>query len=112
MIKRTLLAAALCFVAAVPAASQSGNSAPTPTPVSQDQPAAAPTAAASAAPEAESPTVCRTQRVTGSLTRRQRTCMTEAQWAELERRTAENMNDISRNASGGRACRQDQMGGC
>lgn len=57
-------------------------------------------------------TVCRTTRITGSLTRRQRTCMTRAEWNDVEARTQEELRRQNRQASGGVQCRQDQMGGC
>ena len=89
---------------------------------STEQPAAAPAPEASAqpaeqpAPEAEDPrlqeVVCRTTRITGSLTRRQRTCMTRAEWNDFEARTQEELRRQGRQASGGYQCRQDQMGGC
>lgn len=45
--------------------------------------------------------VCRTQRITGSLTRRQRACMTRAEWEALEGRTRDTHNAMTRGASGG-----------
>lgn len=56
--------------------------------------------------------ICRTERVTGSLTRRRRTCMTRAEWAGVEAATRDGMNRMGSNASGGVECRQDQFGGC
>ncbi len=56
--------------------------------------------------------VCRTERVTGSLTRRTRTCLTRDEWAAVEARTRDEMNRMGRNASGGKSCNQDQFGGC
>lgn len=56
--------------------------------------------------------VCRTERVTGSLTRRTRTCLTRNEWAAVEARTRDEMNRMGRNASGGKSCNQDQFGGC
>lgn len=56
--------------------------------------------------------VCRTERITGSLTRRSRTCMTRDEWAALEARTRDDMIRSGRNASGGVQCRQDAFGGC
>lgn len=56
--------------------------------------------------------VCRTERVTGSLTRRRRTCMTRNEWAGVEAATRDGLNRMGSNASGGRECRQDQFGGC
>lgn len=55
---------------------------------------------------------CRTERVTGSLTRRRRICLTNNEWAALEARTRDDMIRAGRNASGGAACVQDQFGGC
>ena len=45
--------------------------------------------------------ICRTERVTGSLTRRTRICMTEAQWRELAARTRKGMDEMSRPQGGG-----------
>lgn len=56
--------------------------------------------------------LCRTERVTGSLTRRTRTCLTRDEWAAVEARTRDEMNRMGRNASGGKSCNQDQFGGC
>ncbi len=56
--------------------------------------------------------VCRTERVTGSLTRRTRTCLTRNEWAAIEARTRDEMNRMGRNASGGKSCNRDQFGGC
>ncbi|WP_120078491.1 hypothetical protein [Aurantiacibacter odishensis] len=56
--------------------------------------------------------VCRTERITGSLTRRSRTCMTRDEWAAVEARTRDDMIRSGRNASGGVECRQDAFGGC
>lgn len=56
--------------------------------------------------------ICRTERITGSLTRRRRTCMTRDEWRIVESGTRDGLNAMGRNASGGVQCRQDQMGGC
>jgi hypothetical protein len=47
--------------------------------------------------------ICRTERATGSLTRRTRICMTEAQWRELNSRTYKGVNEMQGQASGGQA---------
>lgn len=44
--------------------------------------------------------VCRTERVTGSLTRRTRTCLTRDEWDLVESRTKEALDRMGRNASG------------
>ena len=45
--------------------------------------------------------ICRTEKATGSLTRRTRICLTEAQWREVHDRTKTGLNDFVRSASGG-----------
>jgi len=47
--------------------------------------------------------ICRTERATGSLTRRTRTCLTEAQWRELNSRTYKGVSEMQGQASGGQA---------
>ncbi len=82
----------------------------------QQQAAAVPSAQVEEeAPDEDDPgeeVVCRTERITGSLTRRRRTCMTRNEWANLERNTAGGVREMGRNASGGHECVQDQFGGC
>ena len=39
--------------------------------------------------------VCRSEKMTGSLTRRTRICMTEAQWRELEAETKKDIDDFT-----------------
>ena len=56
--------------------------------------------------------ICRTERATGSLTRRTRICLTAAQWRELNDRTRKGLNEMASGASGGKACAQDPSGGC
>ena len=70
--------------------------------VAQEQPAA---------PE-EKPEkkICRTERATGSLTRRTRICLTEAQWREVNTRTRTGIDRFVGDAAGG--CRSPGgMGG-
>ncbi len=47
-------------------------------------------------------TICKTQKVTGSRTQVRRVCMTQAQWDEQRRNTKRGLDDMTRNASGGR----------
>lgn len=47
--------------------------------------------------------ICRTERATGSLTRRTRICMTAAQWRELNSRTYKGVSQMQGEASGGQA---------
>jgi hypothetical protein len=56
--------------------------------------------------------ICRTERATGSLTRRTRICLTEAQWRELNDRTRRGHQEMSSAASGGKQCVMDTNGGC
>ncbi len=56
--------------------------------------------------------ICRTEKATGSLTRRTRVCLTEAQWRELTDRTRRGVDEMSSAASGGKECVLDERGGC
>jgi len=56
--------------------------------------------------------ICRRDRATGSLTRVNRVCKTRNEWNSTNANARDNMEDMQRNASGGRACRTDAMGGC
>jgi len=57
--------------------------------------------------------VCRTERITGSLTRRRRTCMTRNEWADLEARTRDDMIRAGRSASGSpRMCNDPASPAC
>jgi hypothetical protein len=47
--------------------------------------------------------VCRTERSTGSLTRRTRVCMTAAQWREVNARTYKGVTEMQGTASGSQA---------
>jgi hypothetical protein len=61
--------------------------------------------AASAQEAAQEPVkekkICRTEKATGSLTRRTRICMTEAQWREVNSRTYKGVSEMQGEASGG-----------
>lgn len=57
--------------------------------------------------------VCRTERITGSLTRRRRTCMTRNEWAALEARTRDDMIRAGSRASGSpRLCNDPTRPNC
>lgn len=47
--------------------------------------------------------ICRTERATGSLTRRTRVCMTAAQWREINARTYKGVSEMQGSASGSQA---------
>ena len=40
--------------------------------------------------------ICKSEKVTGSLTRVRRTCMTQSEWARLSENTQKQVNDLSR----------------
>lgn len=70
-----------------------------------EQAATSPTAPTSAQTNADEPAeekkVCRTDRATGSLTRRTRVCMTAAQWREVHDRTRRGVGEMQGQAAGG-----------
>lgn len=43
--------------------------------------------------------VCRTERITGSLTRRSRICLTEREWARMAEGTNRNVDQLTRDAN-------------
>jgi tryptophan 2,3-dioxygenase len=45
--------------------------------------------------------VCKTEKITGSLTRVRRTCMTQREWDQLAQSTRDDVEDISRDANRG-----------
>ena len=57
----------------------------------------------SEASAADEKKVCRTERATGSLTRRTRVCMTAAQWREINARTYKGVSEMQGSASGSQA---------
>jgi hypothetical protein len=48
--------------------------------------------------------ICRTQKVTGSLTRRNRICLTQTQWREIHDRTRRGVDELQGSASGASSC--------
>ena len=48
--------------------------------------------------------ICHTEKVTGSLSRRSRVCLTAAQWREVYDRTRRGVGDMQNSASGAPAC--------
>ena len=71
--------------------------------------AAAPEQPASAAPARAEKKICRSERATGSLTRRTRICLTAAEWQELNNRTRRGVDEMVGGASGG--CMAPARGG-
>jgi hypothetical protein len=76
------------------------------TPPAQQVASASPSAATDVteAPPAEERKVCRTEKATGSLTRRNRICMTAAQWREIHDRTRRGVGEMQGSASGAPQC--------
>ena len=68
-------------------------------------------AAATAQETAEAPKeekkICRTDKATGSLTRVNRICLTEAQWREYHSRTKKGVDEMQNSASGGQQVNRD-----
>jgi hypothetical protein len=62
------------------------------------------TAAADADATQDEKKICRTEKATGSLTRRNRICLTEAQWREVHDRTRRGVGDMQNSASGAPPC--------
>jgi hypothetical protein len=48
--------------------------------------------------------ICRTEKMTGSLTRRSRICLTQAQWRELNNRTRKGVDELQGSGSGASRC--------
>jgi hypothetical protein len=109
--KSVVLAASIMLSAtAVMAAPASGDAPSTEASGATGQ-AAPPSDAAVQAPEQERK-ICRTDKATGSLTRRNRICLTAAQWREVQDRTRRGVGELQGSASGGKECVSDAFGGC
>jgi hypothetical protein len=77
-------------------------------PAAAGEPAASEVAVADAAADHVSEKkICRTEKVTGSLSRRNRICLTEAQWREVHDRTRRGVGELQDSASGGKMCVPD-----
>ena len=86
-------------IAAPPGADETAERAATSAPAEQASTEAADT---DAAPQEEKK-VCRTERATGSLTRRTRVCLTAAQWRDVNARTYKGVTEMQGTASGSQA---------
>ena len=62
------------------------------------------TATGAEAPAQDEKKICRTEKATGSLTRRNRICLTQAQWREVYDRTRRGVGDLQGSGSGAPAC--------
>jgi hypothetical protein len=56
--------------------------------------------------------ICRSERMTGSLTRSTRICLTAAQWKEVNDRTRKGVDEMASAASGGKQCGSNAQGSC
>ena len=106
--KRVLLASMILLAAtgatAAPPAEDAGTA--------EETASASPSAETGVAPPAEERKICRTEKATGSLTRRNRICLTAAQWREVHDRTRRGVGEMQGSASGGNQCIIDQRGAC
>lgn len=100
MIARTVIASA-----ALLAANAAIAAAPAQQPPSEE------TAGSSAGGDAEAEAevaaekkICRSEKATGSLTRRTRICLTATQWREIQDRTRRGVDEMNSGASGGKMC--------
>jgi hypothetical protein len=108
MIARPLLAAtALLSIVAAGAAAQDSTEGVA-EPLEQTASEAVPTSTDSDAERK----ICHTEKVTGSLSRRNRICLTAAQWREIHNRTRRGVDEMNSAASGGKECVLDANGGC
>jgi len=69
----------------------------------QAGPAAQTEVADAEAEPAEEKKICRTERMTGSRTRRTKICLTQAEWREVHDRTREDIGDMQRSVRPGQA---------
>jgi len=65
----------------------------------------------SEASAADEKKVCRTERATGSLTRRTRVCMTAAQWRDLNSKTMRGVSEMQGQGSGGQVVQNNAGSG-
>ena len=59
----------------------------------------------------DSKKICRTERATGSLTRRTRVCMTAAQWRDLNTKTMRGVSEMQGQGSGGQVVQNNAGAG-
>lgn len=50
---------------------------------------------------AEEKKICKTEKVTGSRTRTERVCLTQAQWRELQAKTRKGLEEMGQTGAGG-----------
>ena len=112
-VKRTILATVILLAATGVSAQPAEEAPPVETAVAGQVASASPSAATGAAEEPkEERKVCRTEKATGSLTRRNRICMTATQWREIYDNTRRGVSQMQGNGSGGYECVMIGMGAC
>ena len=97
-------AVALAATGAVAAQTADGEAVEQPATTSTAEEASVAAATDSQATPAEERKICRTEKATGSLTRRNRICLTQAQWREVNDRTRRGVGDLQGDSSGGKMC--------
>jgi hypothetical protein len=96
-----ILAAALLLTATGATAAAPGDDAAEPATTAANAEPAAGAAAETGAEAQDERKICRTERSTGSLTRRTRVCMTAAQWRDINTRTYKGVSEMQGQGSGG-----------
>ena len=106
MTSRGLIAGAVLLVfASAGAAQQAGQ---TDTAATAEPVAASPAAPIDGAGRADAEKkICRTDKVTGSLSRRNRICLTAAQWRDVHDRTRRGVGEMQNDASGSQVCQYE-----
>lgn len=112
--KRTVLAIGILLASASVSAAQPEEAQPVEAAAAAEQAASAAPSATTGAAEApkEERKICRTEKATGSLTRRNRICMTAAQWREIYDNTRRGVGEMQGSGSGGYECVMNGMGAC
>lgn len=59
------------------------------------------------APSKKEKLICKSEKVTGSRTKVNRTCLTKEQWEQLAANTKKGLDEMGRNASGSGVCRYE-----
>ena len=109
--KLTVLATSLLLVATGAVAAPPSDDAPPAEQAASGSPAAAANAQGEAADPADEKKICRTERATGSLTRRTRVCMTAAQWRDVNTRTFKGVSEMQGQGSGGQVVQNNAGSG-
>ena len=109
MISRGLIAGAVLLISASVGAAQPAEQTDTAAAADLATPPAVQSDAAghANANTASEKKVCRSDKVTGSLSRRNRICLTQAQWREVHDRTRRGVGEMQNDASGSQVCQYE-----